>query len=66
MHRLMLLLAASVVAGCQSPMPVANPKMAWVEFSTPFPNDKLLMAERLDNQRLRDGRFLRSRRAATK
>ena len=57
MHRLMLLLAASVVAGCQSPMPTANPKMAWVEFSTPFPNDKLLMAERLDNQRLRDGRF---------
>lgn len=57
MYRLMLLLAASVVAGCQSPMPAANPKMAWVEFSTPFPNDKLLMAERLDKQRLADGRF---------
>ncbi|WP_322617781.1 hypothetical protein [Pseudomonas sp. BIC9C] len=57
MYRLMLLLAASVVAGCQSPMPAANPQMAWVEFSTPFPNDKLLMAERLDKQRLRDGRF---------
>ena len=57
MYRLMLLLAASIVAGCQSPMPPANPKMAWVEFSTPFPNDKLLMAERLDKQRLADGRF---------
>ncbi|RAI70589.1 hypothetical protein DOZ80_13515 [Pseudomonas fluorescens] len=57
MRRLMLLLAASVVAGCQTPMPAANPKMAWVEFSTPFPNDKLLMAERLDKQRLRDGRY---------
>ncbi|PTR21640.1 MULTISPECIES: hypothetical protein [unclassified Pseudomonas] len=57
MYRLMLLLAASIVAGCQSPMPTANPKMAWVEFSTPFPNDKLLMAERLDKQRLADGRF---------
>ncbi|VVP08760.1 hypothetical protein PS850_03256 [Pseudomonas fluorescens] len=57
MRRSMLLLAASVVAGCQSPLPAVNPQMAWVEFSTPFPNDKLLMAERLDNQRLRDGRF---------
>lgn len=60
MRRLMLLLAASVVAGCQSPLPAVNPQMAWVEFSTPFPNDKLLMAERLDKQRLRDGRFSRS------
>ncbi|MDN4545377.1 MULTISPECIES: hypothetical protein [unclassified Pseudomonas] len=57
MRRLMLLFAASVVAGCQTPMPTPNPQMAWVEFSTPFPNDKLLMAERLDKQRLRDGRY---------
>ncbi|MNJ06948.1 hypothetical protein D3C77_10410 [compost metagenome] len=53
----MLLLAVSVVAGCQAPMPVADPQMAWVDFSTPFPNDRLLLAERLDKQRLRDGRF---------
>lgn len=57
MRRLLLLLAASAFAGCQSPLPAVNPQMAWVEFSTPFPNDKLLMAERLDRQRLRDGRF---------
>jgi hypothetical protein len=57
MRRLMLLLAASVIAGCQSPLPAVNPQMAWVDFSVPFPNDKLLMAERLDNQRLNDGRF---------
>jgi hypothetical protein len=57
MRRLMLLLAASVVAACQAPMPVANPQMAWVDFSTPFPNDRLLLAERLDKQRLSDGRF---------
>ncbi|MFP3675511.1 hypothetical protein SB725_00125 [Pseudomonas sp. SIMBA_041] len=57
MRRLMLLLATSVVAGCQSPLPAVNPQMAWVDFSTPFPNDKLLMAERLDKQRLNDGRF---------
>lgn len=57
MRRLMLLLAAGVVAGCQSPLPAVNPQMAWIDFSTPFPNDRLLMAERLDKQRLRDGRF---------
>ncbi|MGH8438549.1 MAG: hypothetical protein ACRERW_05755 [Pseudomonas sp.] len=57
MRRMMLLLAASVVAGCQAPMPAANPLMAWVDFSTPFPNDRLLLAERLDKQRLSDGRF---------
>ena len=57
MRRLMLLLAASVAAGCQVPIPAANPQMAWVDFSTPFPNDRLLLAERLDKQRLVDGRF---------
>ncbi|KJZ36788.1 hypothetical protein LOY55_00440 [Pseudomonas sp. B21-040] len=57
MRRLMLLLAASVVAGCQSPLPPVDPQMAWVDFSVPFPNDKLLMAERLDKRRLNDGRF---------
>ncbi|MHC8303573.1 PA0061/PA0062 family lipoprotein [Pseudomonas sp. PB3P13] len=57
MRSLTLLLAASVMTGCTSPLPAVNPQMAWVEFSTPFPNDKLLMAERLDNQRLSDGRY---------
>ncbi|MDD2046621.1 hypothetical protein [Pseudomonas putida] len=57
MRRLLLVLAASVVAGCQAPLPAANPQMAWVDFSTPFPNDRLLLAERLDKQRLSDGRF---------
>ncbi|KAB0495491.1 hypothetical protein [Pseudomonas moorei] len=57
MRRLVLILAASVVAGCSSPLPAVDPQMAWVDFSTPFPNDKLLMAERLDKLRLRDGRF---------
>ncbi|RWU17202.1 hypothetical protein DM813_27980 [Pseudomonas alkylphenolica] len=57
MRRMKLLLAACVVAGCQAPMPAANPQMAWVDLSLPFPNDRLLLAERLDKQRLRDGRF---------
>ena len=57
MNRLLLVLAITLVTGCQTPVPVANPQMAWVDFSTPFPNDRVLMAERLDKQRLRDGRF---------
>lgn len=57
MHRLTLLLAASLLAGCQSPMPAADPGKAWVDFSMPTPGGKVLMAERLDNVRLRDGRF---------
>lgn len=57
MRRMILLVAASVIAGCQTPMPTANPEMAWVDLSIPFPNDRVLLAERLDKQRLEDGRF---------
>ena len=54
MRRLTLLLVGSVLAGCQSPLPAVDPQMAWVDFSMPTPGGKVLMAERLDNQRLRD------------
>ena len=57
MRRFLLLLAAGVFAGCQSPLPAVDPQMAWIDFATPTPGGKLLMAERLDNERLRDGRF---------
>jgi len=57
MRKTMLLLIAGVFAGCQTPMPPVDPNMAWVDFSTPTPGGKLLMADRLDNQRLNDGRF---------
>ena len=57
MRKLVLLLAVGVVAGCQTPLPPVDPQMAWVDFSTPSPGGKLLMAERLDNQRLTDGRY---------
>ncbi|WP_247269497.1 MULTISPECIES: PA0061/PA0062 family lipoprotein [Pseudomonas] len=57
MRKLMLLLAVGVVAGCQTPLPPVDPQMAWVDFSTPTPGGKVLMAERLDNVHLRDGRF---------
>jgi len=57
MRQVLLLLAAILLAGCQTPLPPIDPQMAWVEFSTPSPGGKLLMAERLDNQRLNDGRY---------
>ncbi|WP_408003572.1 PA0061/PA0062 family lipoprotein [Pseudomonas granadensis] len=57
MMRQVLLLSVSLLAGCQTPLPPVDPQMAWVDFSTPSPGGKLLMAERLDNQRLNDGRF---------
>lgn len=57
MNRLLLGLAITLVAGCQTPMPVANPQMAWVDFSTPFPNDRVLMAERLINSACAMGGF---------
>ena len=55
--RTLLLLCVVLVAGCQTPLPAVDPQMAWVDFSTPSPGGKLLMAERLDNQRLDDGRY---------
>lgn len=57
MRKLTTLLAASVLAGCQTPLPAADPDKAWVDFAMPSPGGKVLMAERLDNQRLSDGRF---------
>ncbi|MCP1485135.1 hypothetical protein J3D48_001448 [Pseudomonas fluorescens] len=57
MRKLLSLIVASLLAGCQTPLPPVDPQMAWVNFSTPTPGGKLLMAERLDNQRLNDGRY---------
>ena len=57
MRQALLLLALTGLVACSSPLPAVDPQQAWVDFSTPTPGGKLLMAERLDNQRLRDGRF---------
>ncbi|KPG97622.1 PA0061/PA0062 family lipoprotein [Pseudomonas sp. RIT-PI-r] len=57
MRKLLSLIVASLLTGCQTPLPPVDPQMAWVDFSTPTPGGKLLMAERLDNQRLNDGRY---------
>ncbi|MFW0753557.1 hypothetical protein ACN1C3_02235 [Pseudomonas sp. H11T01] len=53
----LLLLALGSLAACVSPLPAVDPQQAWVELSTPTPGGKLILAERLDNQRLSDGRF---------
>src|SRR5688500_19492082 len=59
-----LLLALVTLGGCAtSPLPEMDPNMAWVDFATPMPGGKLLMAESLDGQRLRDGRFFQDRKS---
>ncbi|MDR6961453.1 hypothetical protein J2W43_005466 [Pseudomonas brassicacearum] len=58
MRLYLLLLAFISLSGCAtSPLPKVDSNMAWVDFATPMPGGKMLMAESLDGQRLRDGRF---------
>lgn len=57
MRFFLLLLAAGTLSGCLSPLPAVDPQMAWIDLAMPSPGGKVLMAERLDNQRLNDGRF---------
>lgn len=47
----------TLTACVATPLPAVNPQMAWVDFATPSPGGKVLMADRLDNQRLPDGRY---------
>lgn len=48
--------ALMLLAGCaNTPVPAHDPGKAWIEFFTR--TGKLVMAERLDNQRLSDGRY---------
>jgi hypothetical protein len=44
-----------VLSACASPLPPKDPNHAWVELRSPA--GSLLMADRLDGQRLQDGRF---------
>lgn len=51
-----LLPIAFLLCACAStPLPAADPAKAWVDLETQ--TGKLVMAERLDNQRLNDGRY---------
>ena len=56
MRTLLSLLTACMLSACAStPIPQADPAMAWVDLETQ--TGKLVMAERLDNQRMTDGRY---------
>jgi len=50
-----VLLTLASLGGCISPLPAVDPQMAWVDLETH--TGTLVMAESLDKQRLRDGRF---------
>ncbi|MDF3931260.1 hypothetical protein, partial [Pseudomonas citronellolis] len=50
-----LLSLFALLAGCAGPMPRPDPARAWVSLGEETP--EVLMAERLDGQRLDDGRF---------
>ena len=56
MRTFLLVLTVCLLSACaNTPIPPANPSMAWVDLETQ--TGKLVMAERLDNQRLTDGRY---------
>lgn len=56
MRTLLWLLAACLLSACTStPIPPADPAMAWIDLETQ--TGKLVMAERQDNKRQADGRY---------
>ncbi|KAF2408919.1 hypothetical protein ACMSI6_01940 [Pseudomonas antarctica] len=58
MRQFMLPVAALFLSACASPpIPPVDPQQAWVDFTTPTPGAKLVMAQRLDGKNLNDGRF---------
>lgn len=58
MRQLWLCVAALFISACTStPVPPVDPQQAWVDFTTPTPDAKLVMAERLDGKKLDDGRY---------
>jgi len=57
MRQPLLLLALITLGACTSPLPIADPQQAWVDLAMPAPGGKVIMADSLDKQRLRDGRY---------
>lgn len=55
MRYLALFTAVLALSACASPVPPADPNQAWVELRSNA--GSLLMADRLDGQRLSDGRY---------
>ncbi|RWU26955.1 hypothetical protein DM813_03740 [Pseudomonas alkylphenolica] len=56
MRQPMMLIALSALGACASPLPPVDSKQAWIDLYTMTPG-KLVMADRLDGERLKDGRF---------
>ncbi|MBF8722359.1 hypothetical protein [Pseudomonas guariconensis] len=56
MRQPMMLIALSALGACASPLPPVDPKQAWVDLYTITPG-RTIMADRLDGQRLEDGRY---------
>ncbi|WP_456026978.1 PA0061/PA0062 family lipoprotein [Pseudomonas capeferrum] len=58
MRQLLLPVTVLFLSACAStPIPPVDPHQAWVDFATPTPGAKLVMAQRLDGKNLNDGRF---------
>ena len=58
MRQLLLAITVLSLSACAlTPLPAVDPQQAWVDFATPTPNAKLVMAQRLDGKNLNDGRF---------
>ncbi|PWB31628.1 hypothetical protein DCO48_16595 [Pseudomonas sp. SDI] len=51
-----MLIAFSALGACASPLPPVDSKQAWIDLYTVTPG-KVLMADRLDGERLNDGRY---------
>ena len=58
MRQLLLTTTVLFLSACAStPLPPVDPQQAWIDFATPTPGAKLVMAQRLDGKNLPDGRF---------
>jgi len=55
MRAFLLLLMSAVLAACAGPMPPRDPQMAWIDLHATAGH--MLMADRLDGERVADGRF---------
>ena len=58
MRQLLLPVAVLLLSACTStPLPPIDPQQVWIDFATPTPGAKLVMAQRLDGKNLDDGRY---------
>lgn len=55
MQKPLLLAALCTLAACTTPLPTADNQQVWVDMGTA--TGKLVMADRLDNRKLNDGRY---------